>query len=77
MAEWSIAAVLIFKGTPYDWNGFVHYYIPDFILIEKNIYVEIKGYKTNKDDAKWKSFPHVLKILYGNDLKKMGLKIKL
>lgn len=44
------------------------YYIPDFYLIDENCYVEIKGYETNKDRAKWKWFPHKLKILKRKEL---------
>lgn len=45
------------------------YYIPDFYLIEENRYIEIKGYETDKDRAKWKWFPHPLEIIKGKDLK--------
>lgn len=49
------------------------YYTPDFYLINENIYIEIKGYETDKDRAKWKSFPLNLKIIKGKDLYKIGL----
>lgn len=53
------------------------YYKPDFYLIDKNEYVEIKGYETEIDHDKWKQFPHKLKILRGKDLLALGLKITL
>lgn len=53
------------------------YYVPDFYLIDENIYVEIKGYETEKDRAKWKWFPHKLKILKENDLKSYPYNFKL
>lgn len=46
------------------------YYVPDFYLIEEDLYIEIKGYETDKDRAKWKWFPLQLKILKEQDLKK-------
>lgn len=49
------------------------YYTPDFYLTEENIYIEIKGYETDKDVAKWKNFPLGLKILNGEDLHKLGI----
>jgi hypothetical protein len=50
-------------------------YYPDFYLIETNCYVEVKGYKTKKDDAKWLQFPKGLKltVLFKADLKQMGV----
>lgn len=62
---------------PYHWNGVIRYYYPDFFLIDMNKYVEIKGYKTEQDVAKWEDFPYELEILYGIDLIKMGLNVKL
>ena len=45
-------------------------YTPDFYLSETDEYVEIKGYKTKKDDAKWSQFPshRTLKILMKKEL---------
>lgn len=50
-------------------------YTPDFFLSESNQYIEIKGYKTTKDVAKWEQFPKELKltILMESDLKSMGI----
>ncbi len=39
-------------GFQYEWNG-DRTYFPDFYLPEFNVYVEIKGYKTERDEAKW------------------------
>ena len=50
-----------------------HRYTPDFYLIDECCYVEIKGYKTIKDEEKWKQFPVKLKILMGKDLFELGL----
>lgn len=58
---------------PYNWESSIHYYYPDFYLIESDEYVEIKGYKTDKDLAKWNDFPYKLTVLFGEDLKNLGL----
>lgn len=52
----------------YEFNGEVRNYTPDFYLIDEDLYVEIKGHKTAKDEAKWKAFPLKLKVLFGIDL---------
>ena len=51
------------------------YYTPDFYLVEEAVYIEIKGYQTEKDVAKWTWFPKEikLKILRYEDLKNLGL----
>ena len=48
-------------------------YTPDFYIPELNSYIEIKGYQTPKDEAKWSQFPLKLIILKGEDLVKMGI----
>jgi len=60
---------------PYYWEGEVRYYIPDFYLIDEDIYVEIKGYETEKDKAKWSAFPFKLKVLKRKDLRELGLTV--
>ena len=45
----------------YKWNG-DRTYFPDFYLPEEDLYIEVKGYKTDRDDAKWKSVPNLLVI---------------
>ncbi len=55
-------------------------YTPDFYLLNKNLYIEVKGYW--RRDAKEKSDKfqemyskdHDYKILYGEDLKNLGIK---
>lgn len=58
---------------PYTFDEKLRYYTPDFYLIDENTYVEIKGYKTPKDEAKWKCFPANLRILRGEDLIQLGI----
>lgn len=57
----------------YTFEGKDSYYTPDFFLIEENVYIEIKGYKVSRDEAKWSQFPLKLKILTGKDLIELGL----
>lgn len=50
-------------------------YTPDFYLTESQEYIEIKGYKTAKDCAKWEQFPkdEVLKILTEKELRELKI----
>jgi len=58
---------------PYTWKDEIHQYTPDFYLPDEDIYVEIKGYETERDRAKWINFPKKLRILKGQQLKELGL----
>ena len=62
-----------FKYTFSELKGGEGFYIPDFYLVNENVWVEIKGYETEKDRAKWASFPHSLRILKEKDLKELNL----
>lgn len=57
----------------YIFEGKSRYYTPDFYLIEDNQYIEIKGYETDKDRAKWKDFPLNLRIIKGKELYSLNL----
>lgn len=48
---------------PYFWNNSWHLYFPDFWLEELDIYIEVKGYKTERDNAKWSQFKGTLLIV--------------
>ena len=61
------------KAYPYIFENKKHMYTPDFYLPENNEYVEIKGYETERDRAKWKYFPNNLLILKGSDLQELGI----
>ncbi len=41
---------------PYIWNNSWHLYFPDFFLKEQDVYIEVKGYKTERDVQKWTQF---------------------
>jgi len=59
----------------YTFDGQIKNYTPDFFLVESKEYVEIKGYVTEKDVAKWKQFPKdlTLKVLKRKDLKDLNI----
>jgi|688.fasta_scaffold365078_2 hypothetical protein len=47
------------KFFNYEWNGKRKYY-PDFYLSEYNIFIEVKGYETERDKIKWLSVPNLV-----------------
>lgn len=63
------------KRFIYYYQNKKHYYIPDFYLPDTNEYIEIKGYKTDKDLAKWSYFPKTekLTVLEYNELLKLNV----
>lgn len=63
------------KQFPYMFNGKLRKYTPDFYLPETNQYVEVKGYTTQKDLAKWEQFPasETLIVLTKKELKLLGI----
>lgn len=54
----------------YEWNG-MRKYFPDFKIPELNLYVEVKGYKTERDNAKWSQFKNKLLIVDKRDIPKL------
>lgn len=62
------------KRFPYVFGKSRHY-IPDFYLPDIDCFVEVKGWKTVKDEAKWSQFPLRLVVLSGSDLQALGLSI--
>lgn len=58
------------QGFEYEWNG-TRLYFPDFYLPVYDLYIEVKGYETDRDRAKWKYFPHKLGILRNNEIKQI------
>jgi hypothetical protein len=59
----------------YVFEGVERKYTPDFYLTESNIYVEIKGHATAKDQAKWSHMPADVnfQVLREKDLKELGI----
>lgn len=58
-------------GFPYSLNGNQHTYFPDFYLPLHEVWVEVKGYKTEKDIAKWNNFPLQLVVIEKNEIKQI------
>jgi hypothetical protein len=48
---------------PYTFSGKTHMYYPDFYLPNRDVYIEVKGYKTARDGAKWSQFEGTLLIV--------------
>jgi hypothetical protein len=57
--EW----IVEYKSFPYVWEGVQRLYFPDFYLPLYNVYIEVKGYKRDVDEAKWSQFPEKLVII--------------
>jgi len=58
------------QGFKYEWNG-IRTYFPDFYLSDLSEYVEVKGYKTDRDEAKWEQFPNKLRVILKKDIIKI------
>lgn len=61
----------------YFWNESWHLYFPDFFLPNENVYIEVKGYKRERDVAKWSHFKGTLLLVdikTINDLDKLSIK---
>jgi hypothetical protein len=63
------------ENFEYIFEGSLKRYTPDFYLPSTDEYIEIKGFSTDKDIAKWTQFPsdRKLVILLGDDLKDLGI----
>lgn len=63
------------ESFEYVFEGISRRYTPDFYLPGTQEYIEIKGYKTLKDEAKWSFFPSDKKlvVLMELDLEEMGV----
>jgi len=57
------------KSFDYEWNG-TRKYFPDFYLPDFNVYVEVKGYETERDLAKWKNIPNLV-VFKLNEIKQI------
>lgn len=58
------------KGFEYIYEDKKHIYYPDFYLPQLDIYVEVKGYKRERDEYKWKSL-HNLIVVSATDIKRI------
>lgn len=57
----------------YTFEGKIRHYTPDFYVDVLQSYVEIKGYVTAKDEAKWNQFTEKLLVLRGENLVELGI----
>jgi hypothetical protein len=57
-------------GFKYIWKGARTYY-PDFYIKSLDLYVEVKGYETDRDRAKWDQFPKKLSIVKSDTIKQI------
>lgn len=58
------------KITPisYYWNDSWHLYFPDFHMIDTDTLIEVKGYETDRDIAKWQSVNKQLFVIRKSDM---------
>jgi len=66
-----LATEKVEQGFPYIWNDNQHAYFPDFYIPSLNIYIEVKGYETDRDRAKWLHFPYKLCIIKAKEIKQI------
>lgn len=55
----------------YVWNNSTHRYFPDFKLVEKDAFIEVKGYERERDRCKWNQFPKKLIVIKLIEIKKI------
>jgi len=58
------------ESFTYEWNGSRSYF-PDFYIESLDMYVEVKGYETDRDRAKWLTFPKKLRIIKEAEIKQI------
>jgi hypothetical protein len=51
------------KSFTYIYKTKEHEYFPDFFLLDYGVYIEVKGMKTDRDEAKWSQFPKELIVI--------------
>lgn len=52
----------------YFWNNNWRLYFPDFLLVDFDTLIEVKGYETDRDRAKWQSVDKKLIVLKRHDM---------
>lgn len=58
------------ESFAYTWQG-ERWYHPDFYLPTLDLYVEVKGYETDRDRAKWLHFPKKLAIIRAKEIEEI------
>lgn len=59
----------------YYWNQNWHLYFPDFLLIDNDILIEVKGYETERDHFKWQSVDKKLIVIKRKDILSLDKKL--
>jgi len=59
------------KPISYYWNDGWHLYFPDFYLTDYDKYVEVKGYETERDRAKWSQSDKPIIIIKQKEMDKI------
>ena len=83
---WELRTAIFFDGSELNWRkntkGFKYLnpktnepsiYIPDFYVYDWKTYVEVKGYISKVDKAKWAYFPEPLEVWDEEKLKEYGI----
>ena len=60
-------------GFKYIFENKERTYFPDFYLDDLKLYIEVKGFETEKDKAKWSQFIFPLSIIKKNEIKNLDL----
>ena len=72
VAEWldsqNVTYKVEHKGFDYVYENITRQYYPDFYLPDLDVYIEVKGWKRDKDVAKWSQFPDKLVIIDGTNI---------
>jgi len=65
------------KIAPYKyfWNQGWHLYFPDFLILDKDILIEVKGYETDRDQSKWQSVDKKLIVIKRKDMTSLSEKL--
>jgi hypothetical protein len=58
------------QAFKYEWNG-ERWYHPDFYIKSLDLYIEVKGFETDRDRAKWLHFPNKLRIIKEAEIKQI------
>jgi hypothetical protein len=56
------------KPISYQWNDKWHLYFPDFLLNDLDVYIEVKGYETDRDRAKWEQSDKKVLVIKQKDI---------
>lgn len=60
----------VVEGFKYTWKG-DRTYFPDFYIEMYDLYIEVKGYETDRDRAKWDQFTKTLAVVKSNSIKEL------